>query len=133
MRPYSVDISSTKVLAVMTIDRSMDAAVFKVYVANVLVPERWPGAVVAMDDLTAHKVEATEPLMKAVEASVLHMWPYSPEFNPIEHWWSQLKALLRQFSPTTPTMVDGLIKIAMNLIDPMHLRNWFAYCCYCPS
>lgn len=29
------------------------------------------------------------------------MSPYSPDFNPIEHWWSQLKTFLRQFSPTT--------------------------------
>jgi transposase len=126
-------ISSTKVLAVMTIDGSMDAAAFKVYVANVLVPELWPRAVVVMDNLPAHKVEDIEPLIEAVGANVLYLSPYSSEFNPIEHWWSQLKAFLRQFSPTTSKMVDGLIKIAMILMDPKHLRNWFAHCCYCPS
>jgi DDE superfamily endonuclease len=62
----------------------------------------------------------------------LYMSPYSPEFNPIEHWWSQLKAFLRQFSPTTSKKVDTLIKTAMDLMDPKHLRNWFAHCCYCP-
>jgi hypothetical protein len=30
-------------------------------------------------------------------------------------------------------MVDTLIKTAMDLMDPQHLRNWFAHCCYCPS
>ncbi|MBE9048554.1 transposase [Pleurocapsales cyanobacterium LEGE 10410] len=58
---------------------------------------------------------------------------YSPEFNPIEHWWSQLKAFLRKFSPKTSEKVDLLIQIAMNLMNPQHLRNWFAHCCYCPS
>ncbi len=126
-------ISVSKVLAVMTIDDSMDAAAFKVYVSECLVPQLWKGAVVVMDHLPAHKVEAIAPLIEAAGAKVLYMSSYSPEFNPIEHWWSQLKAFLRQFSPTTPKMVDTLIKIAMNLMNPNHLRNWFAHCCYCPS
>jgi transposase len=74
-----------------------------------------------------------EPLIEAVGASVINLPPYSPEFNPIEHWWSQLKAFLRQFSPTTSARVDTLISTAIDLINPQHLRNWFAHCCYCIS
>jgi transposase len=126
-------ISVSKVLAVMTLDDSMDAAAFKVYVSECLVPQLWKGAVVVMDNLPAHKVEAIAPLIETAGAKVLYMSPYSPEFNPIEHWWSQLKAFLRQFSPTTSQRVDTLIKTAMNLMNPNHLRNWFAHCCYCTS
>jgi transposase len=134
-------ISVSKVLAVMTIDDSMDAAAFEVYVSKCLVPQLWKGAVVMMDNLPAHKVETIAPLIEAVGARILYMSPYSPEFNPYafggakpyEHWWSQLKAFLRQFSPTTSKMVDTLIKTAIDLMDPKHLRNWFAHCCYCPS
>lgn len=126
-------ITVSKVLAVMTLDDSMDGAAFKVYVSQCLVPQLWKGAVVVMDNLAAHKVKAITPLIEAVGARVLYMSPYSPEFNPIEHWWSQLKAFLRQFSPTTSKMVDTLIKTAIDLMDPKHLRNWFAHCCYCHS
>lgn len=126
-------ISVSKVLAVMTMDDSMDTAAFEVYVSKCLVPQLWKGAVVVMDNRTAHKVDAIAPLIAAVGAKVLYLSPYSPDFNPIEHWWSQLKAFLRQFSPTTSKMVDTLIATAMDLIAPNHLRNWFAHCCYCPS
>jgi transposase len=122
-----------KVLAVMTLNDSMDAAAFKVYVSKCLVPQLWKGAVVVMDNLAAHKGEAIAPLIEAVGAKILYLSPYSPEFNPIEHWWSQLKAFLRKFSPTTSKMVDTLIATALDLMDPQHLRNWFAHCCYCPS
>ncbi|BAB78023.1 transposase [Nostoc sp. PCC 7120 = FACHB-418] len=54
-------------------------------------------------------------------------------FNPIELWWSQLKSFLRSFSPTTTEMLDKLISVAHDLINPRHLRNWFANCCYCTS
>ena len=74
-----------------------------------------------MDNLPAHKVETIVPLIEAVGAKVIYMSPYSPEFNPIEHWWSQLKAFLRQFSPTTSRMVDILIATAIDLINPVHL------------
>ena len=117
----------------MTMDGSMDATAFEVYISQCLVPQLWPGAVVIMDNLTSHKVDSIAPLIEAVGAKVLYMSPYSPEFNPIEHLWSQLKAFLRQFSPTTSKMVDTLIATAMDLINSAHLRNWFAHCCYCPS
>jgi transposase len=126
-------ISVSKVLAVMTLDDSMDAAAFEVYVSECLVPQLWAGAVVVMDNLPAHKVQAIAPLVEAVGAKILYLSPCSPEFNPIEHWWSQLKAFLRQFSPTTSKKVDRLIKIAINLMNPHHLKNWFTHCCYCAS
>jgi len=126
-------ISSTQVLAVMTLDGSMDAAAFEVFVTECLVPKLWPGAVVGIDNLPAHKAEVIIPLIEAVGARVLFLSPYSPEFNPIEHWWSQLKTFLRKFSPTTSEMVDILIRTALDLIVPEHLRNWFAHCCYCIS
>ena len=66
-------------------------------------------------------------------ANVVYLSPYSPDFNPIEHWRSQLKAFLRQFSPTTTKFVDTLIATALDLINFKHLQNWFTNCCYCTS
>ncbi len=126
-------ISVSTVLAVMTRDESMDAAAFEVYVSKCRVPQLWKGAVVVMDNLPAHQIDLMAPLIEAVGAKVLYLSPYSPDFNPIEHWWSQLKAFLRQFSPTTSKMIDTLIATAMDLINPNRLRNWVAHCCYCPS
>lgn len=126
-------VSLSQVLAVMTLDDSMDGKAFEVFIAQFLVPQLWVGAVVVMDNLAAHQMAVIEPLIKAVGASVINLPPYSPEFNPIEHWGSQLKAFLRQFSPTTSAKVDTLISTAIDLINPQHLRNWFAHCCYCLS
>jgi transposase len=95
-----------------------------VFIEHFLVPQLWAGAVVVMDRLPAHKLAKIEPLIQAVGASVLNLSPYSPDFNPIELWWSQLKAFLRQFSPTTTNMVDVLLATALDLVNPVHLRNW---------
>ncbi|PSB26237.1 IS630 family transposase [Chlorogloea sp. CCALA 695] len=124
-------ISLTHVVALMTLDGSMDGDAFKVFVEKCLVPQLWSGAVVVMDNLPAHKIAAIEPMIKAVGANVLNLSPYSPDFNPIELWWLQLKSFLRQFSPPTTNMVDILIATALDLVNPKHLRNWFTNCCYC--
>jgi transposase len=126
-------VSIQQVLAVMTLNDSMDGKAFEVFIREFLVPQLWVGAVVVMDNLSAHLMESIEPLIQAIGASVIYLSPYSPEFNPIEHWWSQLKAFLRQFSPTTTSMVDVIISTALELVDPQHLRNWFTNCCYCAS
>lgn len=126
-------ISSQKVVALMTLNGAMDGDAFEVFIKKCLVPQLWSGAVVVMDNLPAHKLAAIAPLIQAVGANVLNLSPYSPDFNPIELWWSHLKSFLRQFSPTTTKMVDTLLATALDLVNPKHLRNWFTSCCYCTT
>ena len=126
-------ISIKKVLALITMNNSMESQAFKVFVEHFLRPELWLGAVVVLDNLPAHKLASVEVMISSVGAKVLNLSPYSPDFNPIELWWSQLKSFLRSFSPTTTKMVDIIISVALELMNPQHLKNWFAKCCYCTS
>jgi transposase len=77
-----------------------------------------------MDNLPGHKLASIRLMIEAVSASVICLFPYSPDFNPIELWGSQLKYFLRMFDPTTTSMIDKIIAVALNLINPQHLRNW---------
>jgi transposase len=126
-------ISIKKVVALMTIDNSMDSNAFEVFIEKCLVPQLWSGAVVIMDNLPAHKLASIVPIIEAIGAKVISLSPYSPDFNPIELWWSQLKSFLRSFTPATTEMVDRIIAVALDLMNPKHLRNWFTNCCYCTS
>lgn len=91
------------------------------------------GPVVVRDNLPAHKLTSIVPMIESVGASVICLSPYSPDFNPLEMWWSQLKSFLRRFAPNTAAMIDIIIAVASPLINPNHLRNWFTDCCYCTS
>jgi transposase len=126
-------ISLKRVVALMTMNNSMGTQAFEVFLEKCLVPQLWSGAVVVMDNLPAHKIDSIKPMIEAVGASILCLSPYSPDFNPVELWWSQLKSLLRQFSPTNAKMVDRIIAVALDLINPKHLKNWFTNCYYCTS
>jgi transposase len=101
-------------------DNSMDSRAFELFVKDFLGPELWPGAVVVMDNLSSHKFDSIIPMIEAVGASVLFLSPYSPDVNPIELWWSQLKSFLRMFSPTTTIMVDRVISLAIKLTHILH-------------
>ncbi|MDB9519912.1 IS630 family transposase [Roseofilum reptotaenium CS-1145] len=126
-------ISQQEVLALMTLDGSLDGEAFKVFINDFILPKLWPGAVVVMDNLPVHKLASIVSKIEAVGASVIYLSPYSPDFNPIEMWWSQLKSFVFAFAPTTRAMIDVLLSVALKLIDPEPLKNWFTHCCYCPS
>jgi len=64
-----------------------------------------------------------EPLIQSAGASILNLSPYSPDFNPIELLWSQLKTFLRHFSPTTTKMVDIVLSTALDLVNTKHFKN----------
>jgi transposase len=85
-----------------------------------------------IDNLPAHKLAVIEPLIQAAGASILNLSPYFPDFNPIRLWWSQVKAFLRKFSPTTTKMVDILLATALDLVNIKHFKNWLTSC-YCTS
>ena len=55
-------ISIKKVVALMTMDNSMDSRAFELFVKDFLVPELWPGAVVVMDNLSSHKFDSIIPI-----------------------------------------------------------------------
>ena len=105
-----------------TIDKGMNGQDFQQFLREELAPKLWSGAVVVMDNLPAHKVKGVSKIIEDAGASVVYLAPYSPEFNPIEHLWSQLKSFLRKFSPKTQDSVAQLLDLAIMLSHPEHFR-----------
>ncbi|MEG5171415.1 transposase [Microcoleus sp. B3-D7] len=116
-------ISINQVLAVMAIKDSMDGPAFALFIENLLCPELWAGALVVMDNLPVHKLASIVPMIEAVGTSFIYLLTLA-YFMPIELGWSQLKSFLRKFAPTNASMIDTIIAVALNLINPQHLRNW---------
>jgi transposase len=51
--------------------------------------------------LSSHKQPAVEAAVRAVGASIFFTPPYSPDLNPIENFFSKLKAYLRKVQART--------------------------------
>ena len=116
----------TGMVAPMVLDGPIDGATFRAYVERVLVPELRPGDVVILDNLGSHKAPHVRAAIEAAGARLLHLPPYSPDFNPIEQAFAKLKALLRKAAERT---VDGLWDAIASILDaftPAECANYFA-------
>ena len=64
----------------MTMNDSMDATAFAVFIEKFLCPQLRAGSVVVMDNLPAHKLASIVSMIEAVGASVMCLSPYSRLF-----------------------------------------------------
>jgi hypothetical protein len=83
--------------------------------------------------MLAPQTNPASPAVLCVEYNKLFIYYHTLDFNPIELWRSQLKSFLRRFAFTAPEMIDRIIAVALYLINPVHLKNWFANCCQSTS
>lgn len=89
------------ILTLFVIDCPVNRDVFEIWVERVLVFELRRGDIVIMDNLSSHKGPRVRAMIEAAGASLFYLPPYSPDFNPIEHVFAKLKALLRKAAPRT--------------------------------
>lgn len=121
---FTAGLRLTGMTAPMVLDGAMNGPAFLAYVEQVLAPTLSPGDVVVMDNLPAHKSAGVRTVIEAAGASLRHLPPYSPDFNPIENAFAKLKALLRKAAERT---VEGLWTTIGKLLDaftPDECRNY---------
>jgi len=123
-------LSLQGILASMHVAGSTDGEVFLRYVEKVLAPCLWPGAVVVLDNLSAHKVAGVEQAIKAAGTGLRYLPPYSPDLNPIEQAWSKLKSHLRKKAARTYCALSRAIAQCLKLITPEDACGFFAHCGY---
>jgi transposase len=112
-------------VATMTIESPTDGDVFLAYLDHVLCPQLQPGQTVIMDNLAAHKVEGVRQRIEASGARLCYLPPYSPDFNPIERCWAQLKQFLRSLRARTVAALELALASALTLLLPCHLEAYF--------
>ena len=61
-----------------------------------MLPELIPGQIVILDNATFHKSKKTKDLIESVGCKILFLPPYSPDLNPIEIFWANLKRTIRE-------------------------------------
>jgi transposase len=88
-----------------------------------LVPELQAGDVVVLDNLAAHKVAGIKEAVRAANASLLYLPPYSPDLNPIEQVFAKLKALLPKAAVRTKEALWTTIGELLDRSPPRNART----------
>ena len=113
------------VTAPYVIDGAMDGPAFLTYVEQVLAPTLHKGDIVFMDNVRTHKVAGVVEALQAVGAKHRYLPAYSPDLNPIENAYSQIKSGLRKAAART---VDALTKVVgrtIKAIAPSECAGYF--------
>jgi transposase len=101
--------------------------IFALYVKYVLVPTLNVGVVVLFDSLSSHKVEGVLGPIYERGAFVWFLSVYLPDLNFIELLWSKLKAVLRKLKARTREELQKALRIALNAIALVDIKNWFKH------
>lgn len=117
-------------IAPMVTDGPMDGAMFLAYTRDFLAPALRPGDIVNLDNLGSHKVSGVQEAILEAGAALLYLPPYSPDLNPIEKFFSKLKALLRKAATRTVDALWNEIGALLGTLSPTECANYFASCQY---
>jgi DDE superfamily endonuclease len=82
--------------ASLVVEGSTDAKVFHTCLEEVQCPTLERGRVVVMDNLSVHEGEWVRELIEGKGCELVYLPSYSPDFNPIEQAFSELKSYLRE-------------------------------------
>jgi transposase len=103
-------------VAAMVYEGGTDVPVMEAFAGTELGRILRPGDVVVMDNLSAHKDPTVIRAIERSGASVWHLPPYSPDFNPIEPMWSKVKGALRTLAERTVERLFGAIGTALRKV-----------------
>ena len=81
-------------LAPMVLEGNCDRNVMDAYFRDILLPALPDGSVVVLDNARFHHASRAAELARVRGIELLYLPSYSPDLNPIEHFWSRLKTYL---------------------------------------
>jgi transposase len=120
-------------LAAMSVRAATDGAVFRTYLERVLLPElrrTKPDAVLVMDNLGAHKTPEVRELLDGSGFPYRYLPSYSPDLNPIEPAWAQVKAELRRVAARDEDALQRALGPALDRVSAENARAYFRHCGY---
>jgi transposase len=124
-------------LAAMSVEGAASGAVFHAYLDQVLLPElrrSKPDAVLVMDNLGAHKTPKVRELLDRSGFPYRFLPSYSPDLNPIEPAWAQVKAELRRVAARDEGTLQRALGPALDRVSAANAAAYFRHCGYgCPD
>lgn len=81
--------------------------VFETYVETILIKELKPNQIGVLDNINFQKSIKVKTLIESVSCSILFLPTYSPDLNPIEHYWFKIKNEIRKIASDFDRFFDA--------------------------
>ncbi len=112
----------------MTHRGAVNGQVFLRFVRRRHVPWLRKGDIVCLDNLGTHKVKGVREAIEGAGAIAIYLPPYSPDLNPIELWWADLKRQLRHLAVDTEQELRAAVRKLRAGLPIQKLLAWFTHC-----
>ena len=77
-----------------------------------------------------YKVDGVAERIQQTGASLLYLPPYSPDFNPIEKCWAQIKQRLRTLKARSLSALHLALDDALTTVTPQNTHDYFRHSGY---
>ena len=99
---------NNKLFATATYDRTVNKDVFVTWIQEHLLKHLKKGMAVIMDNAPWHKGDDIKKLIESTGAKLIKLPPYSPDLNPIEKAWANLKQYVKAAKNTFENFEENL-------------------------
>ena len=98
-----------KILAPFQYDGTTDADLVEGWLETRLLPVIPKGAVIIMDNASPHKKNTLLDIVEEAVSKIIFLPKYSPDLNPIEHFWANMKNHLRNYAKNFESLWQALV------------------------
>lgn len=97
-----------KVIAPMCYEHSTNGVFFMEWFEKELIPNLHKGQTITLDNASFHSKKELKKITDKYELHLLFLPTYSPDFNPIEKKWENLKQALPDLLPHHDTLQNSI-------------------------
>ena len=108
-------ISGGKFLAAMCFQGTCDSKLFNIWLEKILIPELKPRQVLILDNASFHKSAESKKLVEEAGCKLLFLPSYSPDLNPIEKYWANMKVKVRELLPKLQNLTEALDEAILSM------------------
>jgi transposase len=114
----------------MTFSGTLNKELFSAYIKESIKPTFSADNILLLDNSSVHHSKLVIGTLEECGIKYLFLPAYSPDFNPIELFWSYMKSILRKIKARTHEKLEGGIKRVLENTPQNYIENWFKHCGY---
>ena len=108
-------LNKEKLLSPMCFEGTCNSELFNIWLKDVLIPSLEPGQVLILDNASFHRSVKSKELVESAGCRLLFLPPYSPDLNPIEKCWANLKAKVRELLPKLKNLSQSIDQAILSM------------------
>jgi transposase len=112
---------------------TLNKVLFAEYIKTRLKPTLADDDILLLDNSSVHKSKLVLDTLKECRIRVLWLPRYSPDYNPIELLWSNMKSVLRKLKARTHERLRDGVNFALDSVPIRYIYGWFRHCGYSVS